>query len=225
MNSVLRAVDRLYSLFLKTANSLQDPLLLFVRLVWGFQFLESGIGKITHIDKVVSFFTELNIPAPSLNAHFNAGLETVGGILLILGLGSRIISVPLLINMIVAFIAAEREAFMAFFSDSNKFFAADAFPFLLASLLILVFGPGWFSVDTLIAEYRKGAWTTTTKRKLFFLLSVLFLVIYATSYMTVRSSGDSIYELLRWWRALIAIVVACGLAEVAAGIVVKKQKI
>jgi putative oxidoreductase len=56
--------------------------------------------------------------------------------------------------MIVAYITAEREAFTAFFSDSNKFFAADAFPFLLVSLLILIFGPGFFSMDTLIKWYR-----------------------------------------------------------------------
>lgn len=150
----MKLIERAYELFLKAMNSLQSPFLLFVRVYWGWLFLESGIGKIRHIDKVVAFFTDLGIPAPSLNAHFNAGLETVGGILLILGLGSRLISVPLLINMIVAFITAEKEAFMSFFSDSGKFFGADAFPFLLASLLILIFGPGWFSLDTIIKWYR-----------------------------------------------------------------------
>lgn len=219
----LKAVDRLYSLFLRVANSLQPPLLLFVRMCWGFQFLESGLGKITHIDKVIGFFTDLHIPAPSFNAHFNAGLETVGGILLILGLGSRLIAFPLLINMIVAYLTAEPEAFRSYFSDPAKFFAADAFPFFLASLLILIFGPGWFSLDTLISEYRNGRWVETAKLKLFFLLSVLFLVIYATAYMTISGSGDSIYQLLKWWKALIAIVIACALAEAASRIVIRKD--
>ena len=57
--------------------------------------------------------------------------------------------------MIVAYITADREAFTSFFSESGKFFAADPFPFLLVSLLILIFGPGKFSVDTLILAYRK----------------------------------------------------------------------
>jgi putative oxidoreductase len=103
----------------------------------------------------VGFFTDLGIPAPTLNAYFNASLETIGGILLILGLASRLISVPLLINMIVAYITADREAFTSFFSESGKFFGADPFPFLLISLLVLIFGPGKFSVDTLILAYRK----------------------------------------------------------------------
>lgn len=154
MNSLMKAVERLYSLFLKAVQSLQSPFLLAIRIIFGWQFLQSGIGKFSHMEKTVAFFTDLGIPAPALNAHFNAGLETIGGLLLILGLASRLISVPLLINMIVAYLTAEREAFMAFFSDSNKFFGADAFPFMLTSLLVLIFGPGWFSLDTIIKWYR-----------------------------------------------------------------------
>lgn len=155
MKSLIKIADHLHGLFLKAVNSLQSPLLLAIRIIFGWQFLQSGIGKFSHMDKTVAFFTDLGIPAPALNAHFNAALETIGGLLLILGLASRLIAVPLLINMIVAYIAAEREAFMAFFSDSNKFFGADAFPFLLTALLILIFGPGWFSLDTIIRWYRR----------------------------------------------------------------------
>ena len=154
MKSLMSLIDRLYALFLKAMNSLQSPFLLLIRVYWGWLLLQSGIGKIRHMDKVISFFTDLGIPAPSFNAHFNAGLETVGGILLILGLGSRIISVPLLINMIVAYMTADREAWTSFFSDSGKFFGADPFPFLMVSLLILIFGPGFFSLDTIIKWYR-----------------------------------------------------------------------
>jgi putative oxidoreductase len=148
-------IDALYRLMVRIANSFQSPFLLLIRVYWGWLFLQSGIGKFGHIEKVVSFFTDLGIPAPTMNAYFNASLETVGGVLLILGLASRLISVPLLINMIVAYITADREAFTSFFSESGKFFAADPFPFLLVSLLILIFGPGKFSVDTLILAYRK----------------------------------------------------------------------
>src|SRR5215471_7161614 len=118
----MKVIERLYALFLKVANALRSPFLLFIRIVFGWQFLQTGIGHFTHMDKTVAFFTDLHIPAPSFTAHFVSGLETVGGILLILGLASRLISVPLLINMIVAFITADREAWTSFFSDSGKFF-------------------------------------------------------------------------------------------------------
>jgi putative oxidoreductase len=57
--------------------------------------------------------------------------------------------------MIVAYITADREALTSFFSESGKFFGADPFPFLLVSLLILIFGPGKISLDHLIATYLK----------------------------------------------------------------------
>ncbi|HEY2911984.1 MAG TPA: DoxX family protein, partial [Candidatus Angelobacter sp.] len=90
---MIAKIDALYSWFLRIVNSLQSPFLLLIRVYWGWLFLQSGIGKFGHIDKVVGFFTDLGIPAPTFNAYFNASLETVGGILLILGLASRLISV------------------------------------------------------------------------------------------------------------------------------------
>jgi putative oxidoreductase len=150
----MKLIDHLYALFLRVANSLQSPLLLAVRLYWGWQFLQTGWGKLNNIQKVVDFFTSLGIPAPSLNAHFVATLETTGGLLLILGLASRLIAFPLVINMIVAYAAADREALGSIFSEPSKFYGADPYTFLFASLLILIFGPGLFSLDTLIKWYR-----------------------------------------------------------------------
>ena len=82
MNALMQKAEVAYGWFLKAVNGLQSPFLLLIRVYWGWLFLQSGIGKFGHIDKVVSFFTDLGIPAPTLNAYFNASLETVGGILL-----------------------------------------------------------------------------------------------------------------------------------------------
>lgn len=154
VSSLIERVNTLYGLFLKGATSLQSPFLLAVRLYWGWQFFQTGLGKLNNIAKVVDYFTSLGVPAPALTAHFIALLETVGGILLILGLASRLIALPLVIDMIVAYLAADREAVTSIFSDPDKFAKADPFPFLFASLVVLVFGPGWFSLDTLIKRYR-----------------------------------------------------------------------
>ena len=152
---MIKLMDRLYGWFLVAANSLQSPLLLAIRLYWGWQFFISGKGKLSDISKTIEFFTSLNIPAPSLNAHFVAGLDCFGGILLLIGLGSRLIAFPLAVDMMVAYLTAEREALRAIFSDdADKFYKADPFSFLLVSLIILAFGPGKFSLDTLIKWYR-----------------------------------------------------------------------
>lgn len=151
----MKLIDQVYQWFLRGANSCQAVFLLAVRLYWGWQYWQSGSGKLSNIPKVVDYFTSLGVPAPALNAHFIAWLEAVGGILLILGLGSRLIAFPLTIDMIVAFFVGDREALGSIISDPDKFYAAAPYTFLFASFIVLFFGPGWFSLNTAIAWYRK----------------------------------------------------------------------
>src|SRR5258708_37230280 len=150
-----RIIASVYSAFVKTTSYLQSPFLLAVRLYWGWQFFQTGLGKLKRIDKVVDFFTTLGKPFPSPSAHLVGALECVGGILLFLGLGSRLIALPLTLNMLVAYITADREALFSIFSDPSKFYAADPFTFFFASLLVLIFGPGKISLDYAIAFLRK----------------------------------------------------------------------
>jgi putative oxidoreductase len=134
------------------ASSLQSPFLLLVRLYWGWQFMQTGWGKVNNIGKVTDFFTTLGIPMPGLNAHFIAGLELGGGILLVLGLASRPISLLLTVNMLVAYLIADREALFSVISAPDKFYAAAPYTFLIASLIVLIFGPGKLSLDCLVAS-------------------------------------------------------------------------
>ena len=149
---MMPTIVNLYRLLIRVANSLQSPFLLAIRLYWGWQFAQTGWGKLGDINKVTNFFTTLGIPAPALNAWFVSGLELFGGILLILGLGSRLIALPLVIDMVVAYITADREALVKFFSDPDKFYAAAPFTFLFASLIVLIFGPGRFSLDAMLTS-------------------------------------------------------------------------
>lgn len=148
----LARVASAHGLFCRIVETLRSPFLLAVRLYWGWQFTQTGLGKLRHLDKITDFFTSLNIPFPGFNAHFVAGLEFFGGILLILGLFSRPISLLLTGSMFVAYWTADHEALVSIFSDPGKFYTSDAYTFLFAALLILIFGPGLFSLDTLIAR-------------------------------------------------------------------------
>jgi putative oxidoreductase len=153
---MIARIQALYGLFLKIANSLQSPVLLLVRLDFGYQFFESGWAHLHTMPKFIEFLTSLGIPAPTLNAYFVAGLEAVGGILLMLGLGSRLISLLLAGDMIVAFIAADSDALKSIFSsDPDKFFNAAPHNLLFIALVILAFGPGKFALDTLLAAWWK----------------------------------------------------------------------
>lgn len=150
MNVLTRAAST-HATFCTIAEKLTSPFLLAVRLYWGWQFMRTGLGKLRNQAKIVEFFTSLNIPLPALNAHFVSGLEFFGGILLILGLFSRPIALLLTGSMFVAFWTADHDALVSIFSDPDKFYAAAPYTFLFAAVLILILGPGKFSLDALIA--------------------------------------------------------------------------
>jgi putative oxidoreductase len=147
MRSLFRLYDRITAPLFPYA---QSAFLLFVRLYWGWQLAQNGWAKLHHLDKITEYFESLNIPHAVFNARFVSGLEFLGGILLILGLGSRLISIPLTIDMFVAYWAADRDAFTSFLSDPGKFYNAAPYTFLFAFLMILIFGPGLFSLDAVI---------------------------------------------------------------------------
>ena len=130
-------------------SHLQSPFLLAVRLYWGWQFAQTGWGKMHNIAKITGFFTSLNIPFPAFNAHFVSGLEFFGGVLLIVGLASRFTGFLLAANMLVAYWTADHEALVSVLSDPGKFYVADPYTFLFASLMVLIFGAGIFSLDAL----------------------------------------------------------------------------
>jgi putative oxidoreductase len=153
---VMKKLLELYTKIAALVSYLQSPFLLVVRLYWGWQLMQSGWGKLHHLDKVTDYFTSLNLPAPGMTAHFVSGLEFFGGLLLILGLGSRLIGLILSVNMLVAYWTADRDALFAVFSDPGKFYNADPYTFLFASAMVLVFGAGLFSVDALLKKRWRG---------------------------------------------------------------------
>jgi putative oxidoreductase len=121
------------------------PLLLF-RLILAFGFFGPAMIKLQNIDGVVSFFRELNIPYPAVGAYLAAIFETLGVILLVLGLFTRLISIPLMFMMIVAIITVH---WVNGYPAGNNGFQI---PLMYFSMLLALFilGPGKVSLDGLI---------------------------------------------------------------------------
>jgi len=149
MSSIIEKAAGGYRFLVRAASWLQPVLLLAIRLCWGWQFFLSGLGKYKTHDNVVEFFGSLGIPFPEFNAWLVATTECVGGILLLMGLASRLVSIPLMTTMIVAYATADRESL----GSLDDFLGATPFLFLLATLLIFAFGPGVLSIDYLIKRF------------------------------------------------------------------------
>lgn len=150
MNTIIKLIRRGYELLVASGNLLQSPLLLVLRVYFFWQLFMTGQGHLANIGKVSEFFVSLGIPFPTLNAYLSSSVECFGSLLLIIGLASRLTAIPVAITMAVAYLTADLEAVTSIFSDPDKFVKADPFPYFICAVIVLVFGPGRFSIDALI---------------------------------------------------------------------------
>lgn len=155
--TLAKKMNNCYMKFGRLASMARSPFLLLVRLYWGWQFAQTGWGKLHNLPQIAQFFASLNLPFPAFTAQFVPSVEFVGGILLILGLLTRFTGLVLAINMFVAYWTADHEALTSIFSDPGKFYVADPYTFLFAALMVLIFGAGLFSIDKVIAT-RSASW-------------------------------------------------------------------
>ncbi|MGO9337876.1 MAG: DoxX family protein [Terracidiphilus sp.] len=146
-----------YGSFATLLNSLQSPLLLAIRLYWGYQFIQDGWGKVSHLQRVAEYFGSLGLPAPWLAALMVGLVELFGGILFALGIASRLTSLVLFVNMTMAYLSVpdDRVNFSHIFSKPDDFYGATPYTYWFAALLILILGPGAFAVDWLL-QHRFG---------------------------------------------------------------------
>jgi putative oxidoreductase len=95
----------LYNKFRNSLSVLEDIVPLLFRFLLGYVFYVTGMMKLNGFEGTVYWFEHiLNIPFPTLNAFMATATEVAGFILLILGLGTRLISIPLFFVMIVAMV-------------------------------------------------------------------------------------------------------------------------
>ncbi len=136
----------LYLKYKNFAEKLRDlPPLLF-RLVLSYGFFEPATKKLGNIDAISQWFASMNYPFPTLNAYLSGITEFSGSILLLLGLGTRIISLPLMFVMLVAIFTVHIGN--GFAAGNNGF--EIPFYYLLMLFSLVISGAGKFSVDHLL---------------------------------------------------------------------------
>lgn len=121
------------------------------RLMIGYVFVQSGWGKLQHLDKVIGFFQSLGIPMPQLQAPFVAGMELLGGALLLAGLFTRLACVPLIAIMTVAILTAKRGDI----AELSDLFAVYEFVYIVVLFWLITSGPGQLSLDALMSRKKR----------------------------------------------------------------------
>jgi len=100
----------LFNKFRDSLSLIEDFAPLIFRLLLAYVFFVTGMTKLYGFENTVAWFEHgLNLPFPRLNAFMATATEVAGFVLLFLGLGTRIISIPLFIVMIVAMVTVHMD--------------------------------------------------------------------------------------------------------------------
>jgi putative oxidoreductase len=148
-----------FSGFIKwLGDGLGSLILLAARLYFGWGLIKAGWMKFQDIPGTAHFFQGLNIPWPESMAYLVAAVELIGGALLLIGLFSRIVAIPLIILLVTIYVTTESTALKDIYTDVKPFISAAPFWYLVTVIAVFCFGPGKFSLD-----YWYGGRCSTTK--------------------------------------------------------------
>jgi putative oxidoreductase len=121
----------------------KDLILFLIRISLGLVFFQAGLGKLMNFERTIGFFASLGIPMVTVNTALAVATEFLGGILLILGLGTRLVSLPLAFVMVVAILTAH----MGDVDSLVSFLGLQPWDYMLTFLLLAAIGGGKYSLD------------------------------------------------------------------------------
>ena len=165
----------------KLSNWLLNPptdgpnAILLIRLMAGAVFVWEGILKFVYPNQGIGRFTKLGFPLPHFTATADGWFEIIGGILLLTGLLTRLITVPFIIEMVVAMASTKiplylgtsplplppvppQIGFWAVLHEIRSEYAQ-----LLSCAFLLLVGPSAWSIDALLARRREAGSTRPLK--------------------------------------------------------------
>ncbi|MCY4011680.1 MAG: DoxX family protein [Gammaproteobacteria bacterium] len=124
--SLLNTTERTYDGVLRAIRPLDGIAPLLLRLILAPVMMQAGWNKLVGFEGTVQWFGNgLGMPLPELMAALAMSAELGGGFLLLIGLGTRIVAIPLMVTMLVAALAVHWENGWLVLSDSSSWLAND----------------------------------------------------------------------------------------------------
>lgn len=148
MTTLADSASRLHRLIYSVSSGLRWLPPTVARITVGWIFLQSGWGKLNNLPKVVGFFTELGIPAPQFQAPLAATAELVCGALLLVGLFTRVATLPLIVVMAVALLTARRGDI----HEASDLFGMAEYLYIVILLWLGAYGAGPISLDAVLTK-------------------------------------------------------------------------
>ena len=194
MQTALPAVDGVYERFLQMLRPVDGLAPLLLRLYLAPVFMQAGWNKLANFDSTAAWFGNpewgLGLPLPGLMTALAAGTEFVGGILLIAGLGTRLIAIPLAFTMLVAIFAVHWENGWLAISDASSWLANERVEEAVPRKAMAI---------ELLKEHGNYAWLTARGSITILNNGIEFAATYLIMILTLLFTGGGRYVSLDYW--------------------------
>ncbi|MCG9723245.1 DoxX family protein [Shewanella sp. Isolate7] len=189
-------MQKLYAKFTQGIAQLDGVAALALRLYLAPVLMQAGYNKLSHFSDTAAWFGNaewgLGLPMPEVMVALAAGSEFVGGILLILGLATRLISIPLMVTMAVAAFSVHWQNGWLAIADSSSWLANEQ---VMASAEKLA------AAKSLLQEYGNYDWLTSSGNFVILNNGIEFAVTYLLMLFALLSIGGGRYTSLDYWIA------------------------
>ena len=190
---IVEMTTKAYRWFLDILRPIDGLGPLALRIFLAPVMIESGWRKIAGFDSTVSWFSNsLGLPFPELMAALATAAEFGGGILLIFGLCTRLVAIPLMITMLVAAFLVHAENGWLAISDSSSFFANER---------VMEAAPKKEIIKDIVREHGNYRYLTSSGPITILNNGMEFAITYYVMLLALMFTGGGRYVSVDYWIA------------------------
>jgi len=186
----------LYQKLLNMSRYFEGLAPLALRIYLAPVLMQAGYNKLAHFEDTVAWFANpdwgLGLPMPALMAGLAAGTEFFGAILLLLGLATRLISIPLMITMLVAALTVHWPNGWLAIADGSSWLANDR---------VLEAGDKLIKAKELLQEHGNYDWLTSSGNFAVLNNGIEFAITYFIMLLALFTLGGGRYTSLDYFIA------------------------
>ncbi|MBW3525450.1 DoxX family protein [Shewanella sp. NKUCC05_KAH] len=186
----------LYQKLLNMSRYFEGLAPLALRIYLAPVLMQAGYNKLAHFEDTVAWFANpdwgLGLPMPALMAGLAAGTEFFGAILLLLGLATRLISIPLMVTMLVAALTVHWPNGWLAIADGSSWLANDR---------VLEAGDKLIKAKELLQEHGNYDWLTSSGNFAVLNNGIEFAITYFIMLLALFTLGGGRYTSLDYFIA------------------------
>lgn len=186
----------LYQKLLNMSRYFEGLAPLALRIYLAPVLIQAGYNKLAHFEDTVAWFANpdwgLGLPMPALMAGLAAGTEFFGAILLLLGLATRLISIPLMVTMLVAALTVHWPNGWLAIADGSSWLANDR---------VLEAGDKLIKAKELLQEHGNYDWLTSSGNFAVLNNGIEFAITYFIMLLALFTLGGGRYTSLDYFIA------------------------